>query len=77
MPLKVQRPNAIVSDVAKRLREAASRERMRTVNVWLPEELHRALALARVEDNIAMNEAIREAVKMWLARRSARKRRKA
>ena len=52
-----------------RLQEAASREGMRSVNVWLPETLHRALARARVEDGIAMSEAIRQAVKAWLAQR--------
>ena len=56
--------------VPRRLKEAASREGMRSVNVWLPEALHRALAHARVEDGIAMSEAIRQAVKAWLAQRS-------
>jgi hypothetical protein len=72
----VARHNAIVSGVGKRLKEADTRERMRSVNVWLPENLHRSLALARVQDNIAMNEAIRQAVKLWLSRRAARRRRK-
>ncbi len=49
---------------------------MKSVNAWLPHKLHRALALARVEDGIAINAAIREAVTLWLARRAARRRRK-
>ncbi len=53
----------------RRLKEAETREGMRSVNVWLPETLHRALARARVEDGIAMSEAIRRAVRAWLARR--------
>jgi hypothetical protein len=57
----------------KRLKEAESREGMRSVNVWLPEDVHRALAQARVEDGIAMGEAIRRAVKAWLARRKGGK----
>jgi Arc/MetJ-type ribon-helix-helix transcriptional regulator len=52
-----------------RLKEAATRKGMRAVNAWIPEDLHRALMLARVEDGIAMSEAIRRAVKAWLARR--------
>jgi Arc/MetJ-type ribon-helix-helix transcriptional regulator len=52
-----------------RLQEAPSRKGMRAVNAWLPEDLHRALMMARVEDGIAMSEAIRRAVKSWLARR--------
>lgn len=55
----------------RRLKEAASRKGMRSVNVWIPEALHRALAQARVEDGFAMSEAIRRAVKAWLARRKA------
>lgn len=57
-----------------RLKEAASREGMRSVNAWLPEELHRELMRARVEDGIAMSEAIRRAVKAWLAARARRAR---
>ena len=74
--LLMRQSNAIVVDVGKRLKEAETRERMRSVNVWLPDRLHRSLALARVQDNIAMNEAIREAVKLWLSRRAARRKRK-
>jgi len=60
-----------------RLKEASTRKGMRSLTVALPEELHRALALARVEDGIAMNEAIREAVRAWIAqRKGAGKRRK-
>jgi len=60
--------------MAKRLEEARTREGMRALVVWLPEELHRALALTRVRDSIAMNEAMRQAVKLWLSRRAARRR---
>lgn len=52
-----------------RLKEATSREGMVSVNAWLPEELHRALLAAREEDRISLNEAVRRAVKSWLARR--------
>ena len=61
----------------RRLKEARTRKGMRSLTVALPENLHRALALARVEDGIAMNEAIREAVRAWIAqRKGAGKRRK-
>jgi Arc/MetJ-type ribon-helix-helix transcriptional regulator len=53
----------------RKLKEAETREGMRSVNVWIPEELHRALAQARVEDGIAISEAIRRAIRAWLARR--------
>ena len=59
----------------KRLREAQTREGMRALVVHLPAKLHRGLALARVQDRISMNEAVREAVKQWLARRAARRKR--
>jgi Arc/MetJ-type ribon-helix-helix transcriptional regulator len=51
------------------LKEAVSRKGMKSVNAWLPADLHRALMQAREEDRIAMSEAIRRAVKAWLARR--------
>lgn len=57
----------------RRLKEAETREGMRAVNAWLPERLHRALALARVQEGISINAAIREAVSMWLAKRPARR----
>ena len=59
----------------RRLSEAATRKGMRIISVALPEAMHRALALARVRDRVAMSEAIRQAVKLWLSRRkTARKR---
>ena len=56
------------------LKEAKTRAGMKSVNAWLPEKLHRALALARVEDGTAINQAIREAVELWLRRRKAERR---
>jgi hypothetical protein len=53
----------------RKLREAASREGMRATSVWLPERVHYALARIRLEEGIAINEAIREAVLEWLAQR--------
>ena len=67
--------DSIVSPMQKRLKEAQTREGMRALVVHLPVTLHRGLALARVHDRISMNEAIREAVALWLARRAARRRR--
>jgi metal-responsive CopG/Arc/MetJ family transcriptional regulator len=55
----------------RRLREAATREGMVSVNVWLPEALHRRLARVRAEEGIATSEAIREAVRDWFKRRAA------
>jgi Arc/MetJ-type ribon-helix-helix transcriptional regulator len=52
-------------------KEAKSRAGMVSMNVWLPAKLHKELALARVRDGIAANEAIREAVVLWLAHRKA------
>ena len=59
----------------KKLKEAQTRAGMRALVVHLPAKLHRGLALARVQDRISMNEAIREAVTLWLSRRAARRRR--
>ena len=56
-----------------KLKEAQSREGMRAIVVHLPAKLHRGLAQARVQDRISMNEAIREAVALWLARRARRR----
>ena len=55
-----------------RLKEAETRKGMRAVNAWLPEDLHRALMQSRLEDNVAMSEAIRRAVSAYLARRKRR-----
>ena len=54
-----------------RLKEAKTRVGMRSLNVWLPESVHRALALIRVEDEVSTNEIIRAAVRAWLSRRNA------
>ena len=54
-----------------RLQEADTREGMKQINVWLPEEMHRALVQARAEEGASLNWAIREAVRAWLARREA------
>jgi hypothetical protein len=53
----------------KRLKEAESREGMRAMTVWLPDEMHHALARLRAEEHIAAGQAIREAVDSWLARK--------
>jgi Arc/MetJ-type ribon-helix-helix transcriptional regulator len=47
---------------------------MRQVNVWLPEELHGELVRLRDQDRIGLNEAIRLALRTWLARRKRRER---
>lgn len=46
---------------------------MRTLSVALPVELHRQLALAALDTRIAMNEIIRDAIKLWLARAKERR----
>lgn len=58
----------------KKFREAESREGMRALTLWLPGPLHRELALARLEDNVSMNEMIRAALLLWLAQRKRRRR---
>jgi len=58
-----------------RLKEAESREGMRSFNVWLPKEIHRALTQARAEEGVSLNEAIRLAVRAWITRRKAARRR--
>jgi hypothetical protein len=68
--------NAIVSAMSvrrRRLKEAESREGMRSMNVWLPDAMHRALTQARVEDGISANEVIRAAVRTWIVSRKRRK----
>jgi predicted HicB family RNase H-like nuclease len=59
----------------QRLKEAESREGMRSFNVWLPVEMHQALAQARAEEGVSLNEAIREAVRAWITRRKAARKR--
>jgi predicted HicB family RNase H-like nuclease len=54
-------------------RRAASREGMRMISVALPVELHRQLALAALDTRIAMNEIVRDAIKLWLARAKERR----
>jgi len=56
-------------------KRAQSREGMVITSVALDQELHRRLAIAAVEDNAAITELIREAVREWLDRRDQRKRR--
>ena len=58
----------------RRLKEAETREGMRGLTVYLPERMHYALARLRLEEGISINEAIREAVRMWLAHRKRRRR---
>ncbi len=48
---------------------------MRTLSVALPVDLHRQLALAALDTRIAMNEIIRDAIKLWLDQRKGRKER--
>ena len=69
--------DAIVSSMARprRLREAETREGMRQVNVWLPEDLHRELVRLRERDRIGLNEAVRLSLRAWLARRKRREQR--
>jgi hypothetical protein len=59
----------------KRLQEAESRAGMKQVNAWVPVKMHEALARARAEDRVSLNEAIRQAVAAWLARREAARKR--
>jgi hypothetical protein len=56
-------------------RRAASRAGMRTLSVALPVDLHRELALAALDTRIAMNEIIRDAIKLWLDQRKGKKER--
>ena len=69
-------PNGIVSgmvDTPKRLREAKTRDGMRALTLWIPERMHRTLALLRVNEGIAINEAIRLAIAEWLKNRRGKK----
>ena len=49
-----------------RFRKAETREQMRAFNVWIAEDLHRALMLRRVERGMSVNEMVREALAEWL-----------
>jgi len=55
-------------------RRADSREGMVVTTVALERELHRRLAIAAVEDNAAMTELIRQAIREWLDRRERQRR---
>ncbi len=58
-----------------RKRRAESREEMVVTTVALDRALHRRLAIAAVEDNAAITEVVRQAVREWLDRREKQKRR--
>ncbi len=58
-------------------KRAESREGMMVTSVALDEELHRRLAIAAVEDNAALTELVRQAVREWLDRRDRKRRRRA
>ena len=47
---------------------------MRTTTISLPEELHKRLKLAAVEDDTTARELIRQAVKEYLDRRGRKRR---
>ncbi len=57
-------------------KRAESREGMVVTTVALDRELHRRLAIAAVEDNAAMTELIRQAIREWLDRRERPRRAK-
>jgi hypothetical protein len=46
---------------------------MRALNSWIPEELHRALLLQRVERGMSVNEMVREALIEWVGRPARRR----
>jgi predicted HicB family RNase H-like nuclease len=76
--LKRIRANDIVTSMSvrrPRLKEAETREGMRSLNVWLPDELHRALVMVRAEEGLSTNEVIRAAVRAWLTHRKAAQKR--
>ena len=57
-------------------KRADSREGMVVTTVALDRELHRRLAIVAVEDNAAMTELIRQAIREWLDRGERQKRAK-
>ena len=59
--------------VAKRIR-AATRKGMIVTTVALPEDLHRRLALAGLEERIVLTELVRLALVDWLDRRDRQSR---
>lgn len=50
-------------------KRAESREGMVVTSVALEQDLHRRLAIAAVQDNAAITELVRQAVKEWLDKR--------
>lgn len=50
-------------------KRAKTREGMVVTSVALDQALHRRLAIAAVEDNAALTELVRQAVKEWLDKR--------
>ncbi len=50
-------------------KRAESREGMVVTSVALDQKLHRRLAIAAVEENAALTELVRQAVREWLDRR--------
>ena len=54
-------------------KRAPSREGMTVTSVAFEPDVHRRLALAALEDNAALTELVRQAVKEWLDRRDARR----
>ena len=56
-------------------KRAESREGMVVTSVALDQELHRRLAMAAVEENAALTELVREAIREWLERRDRERRR--
>ena len=61
--------------MSKRQR-AASREGMVVTTIALPDDVHRALAIAAIEERTVMTELVRQAVQEWLKRRERKKARK-
>ena len=58
-------------------KRAETREGMVVTSVALDQELHRRLAIAAVEDNAALTELVRQAVKEWLDKRDRPRKRRA
>lgn len=56
----------------RKTRRADTRAGMTVTTVALPDAMHMALKVAALEDAVAVNEIMREAVAAWLARRQAR-----
>lgn len=60
----------------KKRQRAESRENMIVSTMALPEALHTRLAIAGVEDRMAMAEIVRAAVAEWLDRRAKARRKR-